>query len=370
MADASILAETRAAEKRSSRPPVLSVCIPQFNRTDFLLENLQSLARQSFRDFEICISDDCSNDGGEPRLVEALSASGLDFAYRRNPRNLRYDANLRSAIDLARGEFALLLGNDDCLADDASVSWLVGELRKIETLGVALTNYADHETGALGRRVLRQAVVSGPDAAARHFRDFSFVSGVVLRTELAQALQTERWDGSEMYQMYLACRIVASGSPLALFERVFVRKDIKLPGQTVDSYRLRPRESLRWFQPIRLPVLQVPSLVCDAIRPYAGSRRAESQLAWRVASQVQLFTFPFWLIEYRRVQPFNFALGLWRAMRPSSVFAGCSLGSRMVLAWVLYGLEALALLVPVSLFDRCRSRLHWLAKRSFLGSAR
>jgi hypothetical protein len=358
----------REAQRRRPRPPLLSICIPQFNRTDFLVESLRSLETQSFRDFEVCIADDCSDDGGAPRLLAALQGSHFDFCYRRGDRNRRYDANLRAAIGLARGDLALLLGNDDCLANPSSLEWLAREVAPIEGLGVAHTNYADYATGAVARRVLRDEVIAGPVAAARHFRDFSFVSGILLRTESARSLATERWDGSEMYQMYLCCRMVSAGGRMARFERVLVRKDIQLPGQSVDSYRLRPRERPPLFLPISLPLLQVPALVFDAIRPNAGE--AAAALAWHVARQVQLFTFPFWLVEYRKVQSFRYALGLWLGMRPGAVFRTLPLGARFascVLLHVVVGLAAL--LVPTRLFYRLQGRLHWLAKRDSLGRA-
>ena len=43
--------------------PYFSVCVPQHNRTSFLLEALRVLAGQQFRDFEVCIADDWSTDG-------------------------------------------------------------------------------------------------------------------------------------------------------------------------------------------------------------------------------------------------------------------------------------------------------------------
>src|SRR2546423_1680431 len=96
--------------------PYFSVCIPQYNRTSFVIEACKSLQRQTFTDFEVCISDDCSTDGRSGELVDFLKSSSLTFVYHKQATNVRYDANLRSAIELARGRFAFLLGNDDSLA--------------------------------------------------------------------------------------------------------------------------------------------------------------------------------------------------------------------------------------------------------------
>src|SRR5262249_44138276 len=89
------------AHDSMDRVPFFSVCIPQYNRTSFLIATCRSLAVQTFRAFEVCISDDCSTDGRERELLDFLQSSGLSFVYYKRPTNGRYDANLRSSIELA-----------------------------------------------------------------------------------------------------------------------------------------------------------------------------------------------------------------------------------------------------------------------------
>src|SRR5205807_627633 len=105
-------------------------------------------------------------------------------------------------------------------------------------------DYQDFASGQRARRVRRtENCGPGPHVAVGHFRNFSFVSGVVLQTDRAQALVTNKWDGSEMYQTFLGCGMIASGVALLELERVLVRKDIRIPNQRVDSYAARPRLS-------------------------------------------------------------------------------------------------------------------------------
>src|SRR5258708_12750819 len=89
--------------------PFFSICIPQHNRTSFLIEVCRSLDAQTFRAFEVCISDDCSTDGRSDELLAFLHASQLSFSYRRLENNLRYDANLRPAMPLSSAENRFLL---------------------------------------------------------------------------------------------------------------------------------------------------------------------------------------------------------------------------------------------------------------------
>ena len=62
-------------DEERSQKPYFSICIPQYNRSDFLLEALRSFSVQTFRDFEVCISDGGSTDGGFPSIEEFLNTS-------------------------------------------------------------------------------------------------------------------------------------------------------------------------------------------------------------------------------------------------------------------------------------------------------
>src|SRR5262245_52783403 len=123
--------------------PFFSICVPQHNRTSFLVEAVRSIGRQQFRDCEICISDDCSTDGREHETRAALEATGLPFKFQRRTTNGRYDKNLRSAMDLATGEYLLLLANDDALKDDTTLARMAVMLKAHPTADVMLTNFED-----------------------------------------------------------------------------------------------------------------------------------------------------------------------------------------------------------------------------------
>src|SRR5438552_2765885 len=101
--------QTIIERRNLDRLPLFSICIPQYNRTSFLIEACKSLDAQTFRDFEVCISDDCSTDGRQPQVIDYLYRSGLSFVYKGRASNGRYDVNLRESIGLSRGRFCMLL---------------------------------------------------------------------------------------------------------------------------------------------------------------------------------------------------------------------------------------------------------------------
>ncbi len=350
-------------EQRWAAQPFFSICIPQCNRTSFLIEACRSLATQAFRDFEVCISDDRSTDGREAELLDYLRTSGLAYVWERRERNLRYDGNLRAALALARGSYCFLLGNDDALASPQVLQGLAAALERQPNVVAALCNYADYRSGQAYLRVPEGVLAEGPEAAVRLFRHFSFVSGVVLRRAEVEAHATTELDGSEMYQMYLACRLLAAGGTCLGWAGIAVRKDIALEGEVVDSYARRPRLDPCPIEERRLNLVWIPGLVAAAIAPYVPAA-GRSRLHRRVLTQLLGYTYPFWLFEYRRIQSWKYAVGIALGMRPRNLVAATPLSALDRLrVWLTYGVAtAGGLLVPHNWFARAQRKLFAIAK--------
>lgn len=360
-------------ERRAAQTPRFSVCIPHHNRTSFVIEVCRSLAAQQCRSFELCISDDCSTDGRQQELLDYLDASGLPFVYRRLERNGRYDVNLRSAIELASGEYCFLLGNDDVLKDAATLDELGEEIDRHAAPAVIFTNFEDFATGVVTRRVSRtQRVGSGPATAVGCFRKFSFVSGVLLHRASAQRIATARWDGSEMYQMFVGCRLIAEGGSLLEIDQITVRKDLRLGGEAVESYATQDRSPERGIPPQRIPLVDTARLVLDAVAPHLQRQRL--RLVLSVLIQHFGFLYPFWLFEYRRVQSWRYAAGVARAMRPRHSLAGARLTAiERLTAVFTYGVAtavafALPLWIVRSLHPPARRIARYVGELAITGS--
>lgn len=351
---------------RAPTRPLFSICIPQYNRTSFLLYALERLNEQTCREFEVCLSDDCSTDGRAQEILDYLAAAGMAYAYKRQSHNLRYDGNLRAAIGLAEGRYALLMGNDDCLAAADTLE----RLRDAVTLAwsaspaVVITNYRDFETGQLMRRVRQTSLTGGVETAIRTFRNFSFVSGIMLDTQGAQAAATAKWDGSEMYQMYIGCRLLAQGGTLLQLDEIAVCQGIRLPDQAVDSYAGKPRLDPCPIVERPLTLGSLGRVVIDALEPYVAPS-AYGRVARSVFGQILGLTFPFWLFEYRRVQSWNYAIGVALGMRPRNLFRSTHVGwlDRTRLSLLYAAVSAVGLLLPLGWFERLYPRLYALAKR-------
>lgn len=346
--------------------PFFSICIPQYNRTSFLIESCRGLAAQSFKNFEVCISDDCSTDGREEELLSFLRESNLSFVYRKQEKNIRYDANLRASISLSKGAYCFLLGNDDVLASPATLLEIYEEMQRFGPAGAVITNYREYESGRVYRRIHdTESRGAGPVVAANNYRNVSFVSGVVLDGARARSLATAKWDGSEMYQMYLMCRIVSEGKLLLGINEIAVLKDLQIKGEKSDGTsreRLNPcpiTERKHTFH-------YLGRLVVDAIDPFVDPRDKQNVYE-KILQQLLTFTYPFWIFEFRRTQSWNYAAGICLGMRPRNFTEGIQFSRlakiRIKLLYLLVSIVGLS--APVGLFTRLRPRLHSFAKSKF-----
>lgn len=94
-----------------------SVCIPTYNRKYILPRALQSLADQTFQDFEVLIIDDGSNDSTEGFVKTYKQSSKLDIKYFYKENGGKHTA-LNVGIKEARGKFFLILDSDDIFTND------------------------------------------------------------------------------------------------------------------------------------------------------------------------------------------------------------------------------------------------------------
>ena len=86
--------------------------MPVYNGELFVREALESLTRQTFGDFELTVSDDCSTDG-TLAIVEAFAAQDPRIRVIRQACNVGAYANYRVVLDAATAEYFLWFDQDD-----------------------------------------------------------------------------------------------------------------------------------------------------------------------------------------------------------------------------------------------------------------
>ena len=103
--------------------PLVSVIIPMFNAAQFIEKTLGSLFKQTLKNFEVIIVNDCSTDNSvelvenfAPRLIQA----GIKIYVVDLPQNTGLPGVVRNVgIDCANGKYIAFLDSDDLLTPTA-----------------------------------------------------------------------------------------------------------------------------------------------------------------------------------------------------------------------------------------------------------
>jgi len=101
-----------------SSSPRVSIVMATYNRAHMLGRGIEALQRQTFTDWELIITDDCSSDN-TPAVVREWAAREPRIVSLRNAKNLGASKNYNVGFRKARGEYIAMLDDDDvwCIDD-------------------------------------------------------------------------------------------------------------------------------------------------------------------------------------------------------------------------------------------------------------
>jgi glycosyltransferase involved in cell wall biosynthesis len=118
-----------------------SVLLPTRNRADLLRLAIQSVLDQDFKDWEIVVSDNASEDDTKA-VVEAFGDSRIKYV--RTDTLVPVTENWNRALERGSGEYVIMLGDDDCLMGRSlrKADALLGEHGDPEMMFTAAIQYA------------------------------------------------------------------------------------------------------------------------------------------------------------------------------------------------------------------------------------
>lgn len=135
--------------------PLVSVCIPTFNRADKLKRAVRHLLSSSYPNLEIIISDNASSDHTES-VCKDLAAAHPNIRYFRHPANRGPTPNFSFAREQAKGTYFLWHGDDDYLGHDfiaRCVDVLERDPSVVLAAGLGDYHYGDGVTAFHGNHV-------------------------------------------------------------------------------------------------------------------------------------------------------------------------------------------------------------------------
>ena len=220
----------------STTKPLLSLCMPTYNRSHFLSEALDGVLSQ-IRDVpagqvELAISDNASTDDTAD-LVERIIASHRDVPIRfeRNEKNIGPDGNIYKAVRMGRGEFIYILSDDDVLMPGAlkRLTGIVAELPDIDavTLNIQSFLHTRDNTKETWYDVESDTTIRDRDAALEMLCPL-FLSVLAFRRSLIADNDYSPKIGTFLIQSYCFLDVLAKS------RGVFVTRDVYL-AQRMDN---------------------------------------------------------------------------------------------------------------------------------------
>lgn len=97
--------------------PLVSVGLPVYNGENYISYAIESVLAQTFADFELVISDNCSTDSTE-QICRRYASMDSRVRYFRNAENIGASGNFRRVFELSRGRYFKWTGHDDISAPE------------------------------------------------------------------------------------------------------------------------------------------------------------------------------------------------------------------------------------------------------------
>jgi glycosyltransferase involved in cell wall biosynthesis len=190
----------------------ITLAVPAYGRPSELHLLLQSVIRQTEAPEELLICEDRSPQGKEVRAVfesyrQRLEDKGIRAVYQDNSVNLGYDGNLRHVISQATSTHVMLLGNDDALLPDAIASARAyvdaHDVNAVSRAFARFTNDPQMPVGYSKFYAQDHIFTQNNSQSGVAFRLCAFFGGLIFKKSWADALATDKYDGTLYYQAYL-----------------------------------------------------------------------------------------------------------------------------------------------------------------------
>lgn len=249
----SIEARRRSPERQPAMKPRVSVLTPSYNQARWLKDNIQSVARQSYRNLEHIVMDGASGDGSAGILKASERPS---LTWRSEP-----DVGQASAINKAfaesRGDIIGWLNSDDAYFRSDAVEQAVALFERLPAVAVV---YGHAVLADAAGRILHTMWVPPHDYRLLRRHDYIVQpAAFIRRTALSDHIVNETFDYMVDYELWLrlgaAHPFARLGTIVAIDRHHADRKSFaRLDLAAADDRRLAEMygiERRRAWQPLR-----------------------------------------------------------------------------------------------------------------------
>ena len=93
--------------------PLVSVGMPAYNRSESLVNAIECIVNQTYKNLEIIISDNASTSNEIENIVERYMKNDKRIFYTKQKKNLGAERNFQYIINKASGKYFLMAADDD-----------------------------------------------------------------------------------------------------------------------------------------------------------------------------------------------------------------------------------------------------------------
>ncbi len=226
--------------------PCLTLGLPVYNGADYLRETLDAVLAQTFKDWELIISDNGSTDGTMD-IIEEYAAADERIEYRVHPNNVGAHRNYNSIVPHATGTYFKWLAHDDLMAPTYLERCIeILEQRPDVVLAFAATDRIDEDGNKISE--LRSTMSYDSDSPYERLRAYigdrmkvPQIFGVMRRSTLVKTALLRSYGASDftfLEEMAMRGRFAYIDEPLFLY-RIHTRR----------FSAATPEEQAAWFNP-------------------------------------------------------------------------------------------------------------------------
>lgn len=186
----------------------VSICITSYNRVKELNRCLNSIDDNKHT-VEIIISEDKSPQGAKIAAMVKKFASTTKYTvvFNSNENNLGYDRNLGKLIELANGEYIVLISDDDSFFEGSLEIFIDAVIENKANLGYAPFCVGD-EREIRRKHSDSHFIEKGEKSVGRYFNDAILFSGLMFRSESVKPYSAERFLNHYYFQVYMFMNVM------------------------------------------------------------------------------------------------------------------------------------------------------------------
>ncbi|HZH35560.1 MAG TPA: glycosyltransferase, partial [Pyrinomonadaceae bacterium] len=234
--------------EKLARKPLISIVVPIYNIEEKWLRScLESVLKQLYPHWELCLADDCSPAPHVRRVLEEYAAKDVRIKIVFRETNGHISAASNSALLLATGEFVALLDHDDELSEHAL--YFVAE--EINAFPAAEMIYSDEDK--IDENGKRSEPFFKPDWSSDFFYSVNYTTHfAVYRRELLERIGgfREGFEGSQDYDLALRVSEQVEANQIRHIPRILyhwraIPGSVALGGEQKSYAHERAREAIR-----------------------------------------------------------------------------------------------------------------------------